>query len=191
MAKTSAEFEKEFIDTAREKTGRTLQDWVAFLKTTGIDKRNPMMEMLKTTQGLNHMQAQLLTGIFLNNGQPVYMNEGSLLDQQFEKANALRPLFDELTAFIGKAFPDMQLIPKKTYLSFTATREFAAVNVKAGELRLGLDLGDHPFEERVQKAKLSGPMPRISHMVVLKESGEIDNALRSLLQQSYQRCHQK
>lgn len=191
MAKTSAEFEKEFIDTAREKTGRSLQDWLQLLKITGMDKRNPIMDMLKAEHKLNHMQAQLLAGIFLNNGQPVYINEGSLLDLQFEKSPALRPLFDELTAFIGKAFPDAQLIPKKTYLSFTATREFAAVNVKPGELRLGLDLGDHPFADTVQQAKLSGPMPRISHMVVLKQSGDINNALQTLLQQSYQRCHQK
>lgn len=191
MAKTSAEFEKAFIDTAKEKTGRSLKDWLIFLKATGMDKRNPVMDMLKSEHGLNHMQAQLLTGIFLNNGQPVYMNEGSLLDLQFEKSPAFRPLFDELTAFIGKAFPDAQLIPKKTYLSFTATREFAAVNVKTGELRLGLDLGDHPFGEKVQQAKLSGPMPRISHMVVLKQAGDLDDSLRSLLQQSYQRCHQK
>ena len=39
-------------------------------------------------------------------------------------------------------------------------REFAAVTLHATELRLGLDLGDRPFDPLLQKAKLQGPRPR-------------------------------
>ena len=43
MAKTSGEIEKEFIDTAKEKTGNSLQDWLKLVKSSGIEKRNDIL----------------------------------------------------------------------------------------------------------------------------------------------------
>ena len=82
MAKTSGELEQEFIDTAKEKTGKTLQEWLVLVKSSGIEKRNDILEWLKKGQGLNHLQAQLITGIFLNDGNPVYTSEANPLDEK-------------------------------------------------------------------------------------------------------------
>lgn len=191
MAKTSGELEKEFIDTAKEKTGRSLPEWLSFVTSSGIEKRNDILNWLKKGHGLNHMQAQFVTGIYLNNGNPVYINETGLLDAQFEKCAAMRPLFDEISAKLIAVFPGTQLIPKKTYLSFTAVREFAAMNIKPTEIRLGLDLGDTPFNDTVQKAKLTGPMPRISHMLIITGAGQFNKQLEQLLTASYNRTHKK
>ncbi|QLH33746.1 MAG: hypothetical protein HWD62_16235 [Cyclobacteriaceae bacterium] len=38
MVKTSGEIEKEFIDTAKDKTGKSLQDWLKLVKSSGIEK---------------------------------------------------------------------------------------------------------------------------------------------------------
>ncbi len=191
MAKTSGEFEQEFIHTAKEKTGKTLEQWLPVIKAGGLSRQMEITNWLKAEHHLNHMQAQLLAGLYLNNGNPVYQNENALLDNQFAKAEAIRPLFEAITEKMLSLFPDTQLIPKKTYLSFTATREFAAINIKPAEIRLGMDLGDMPFDDRVQKTKLSGPMPRISHMAVLTEIKQFDKKLVELLQLSYNRTHKK
>jgi hypothetical protein len=75
MAKTSGEIEKEFIDTTKSQTGKSLKEWLALVKSSGIEKRNDILKWLKKGHGLNHMQAQLITGIYLNNGNPVYITE--------------------------------------------------------------------------------------------------------------------
>jgi len=191
MVKTSSEFEKEFLSTIHEKTGKDLQQWLTLVKSSGIEKRNDILEWLKKGHGLNHMQSQLLTGMYLNNGKPVYLDGASLLEDQFIKCPEMRTLFEEIAEIIISTFQGTQLIPKKTYLSFTAVREFAAINVKPKEIRLGLDLGDIPFTETIQKAKLIGPMPRISHMVVLTRSKHFDINTPTYLKQSYNRTHIK
>lgn len=191
MAKTSGELEKEFIDTAKEKTGKSLQEWLKSVKTSGIEKRNDILDWLKKEHGLNHLQAQLITGMYLNNGNPVYINENALLENQFIKCPEMRPLFDSISEKIISVFPGTQLIPKKTYLSFTAVREFAAINVKPGEIRLGLDLGDEAFSGMLQKSKLTGPMPRISHMIILTDTNPLDKKIIGYLTQSYNRTHSK
>lgn len=191
MAKTSGEFEQEFIQTAKEKTGKTLEQWLPVVKASGLNKQMEITNWLKATHKLNHLQAQLLAGLFLNNGKPVYQNETSLLENQFVKCEAMRPLFEEVSSKLLSLYKDAQLIPKKTYLSYTAAREFAAINIKPKELRLGIDLGETPFTETLQKSKLSGPMPRISHMVVITDMKQFDKQLIEYLQTSYNRTHKK
>ena len=191
MAKTSGELEKEFIETAKEKTGKSLQEWLALVGGSRIEKRNDILDWLKKGHGLNHMQAQFITGMHLNHGAPVYINEDALLDNHFVKSPGMRHLFEYMSDKIITSFQGTQLIPKKTYLSFTAIREFAAVNVKPRELRLGMDLGDHPFSETLFKSKLTGPMPRITHMIILSDEKHFGKNVMEQLKNSYDRSHPK
>jgi hypothetical protein len=101
----------------------------------------------------------------------------------------MRPLFDKLQKSIKDWDKAAEFIVKKTYVSVTKKREFAAINIKKGELRVGLDLGDTPFKGKVEKAKLTGPMPRISHMLVVKSDEDIDQNLFKLLEISDKRVN--
>ncbi len=181
MAKTSQEIEKEFIDGLKNTTGKTLYEWMSAIKTSGITKRNDIIKWLKETNKFGHMYASLLTGIYFNNGKPVYASEQNLLENQFEKYHDMRPLFEHLQKKILDWDNSVEFVTKKTYVSITKKREFAAINIKKGELRLGMDLGDLPFEGIVEKEKLTGPMPRISHMVVIKNQSDINDNLFKLL----------
>ncbi|HMT08301.1 MAG TPA: DUF5655 domain-containing protein [Pyrinomonadaceae bacterium] len=187
--KTSGEFEKEFMDGIKAETGKDLAAWLKVVDGYGSKKRNEVIAWLKDEHKFNHMQASMLAAIQANGGKPVYQSTDGLLDDQFGKNEDMRPLYDEFVAFISKNFPDATFLPKKTYVSVLENREFGAVNIKKGELRIGLDLGDRPFDDNVQKAKLTGPMPRISHMVVAVDGGRFDKELIELLQQSHGRCH--
>lgn len=191
MAKTSGEFEQEFIQTAKEKTGKTVEQWIPVIKKTGLSKQMEITNWLKAEHQLNHLQASLLAGLYLNNGKPVYQNEDNLLENQFVKCEAMRPLFDHISEKILKEFPGTQLIPKKTYLSFTKGREFAAINIKPKEIRLGMDLGDAVFTGILQKSKLTGPMPRISHMVVIEDEKHFNQSVIEYLHLSDNRVNGK
>lgn len=190
MAKTSQEIEKEFIAGLKSNTGKDLKGWLASIKGSGIEKRNDIIKWLKEKNNFGHMNASLLAGIYFNNGNPVYGSEQTLLDNQFEKYQEMRPLFEHLQKEISQWDNSVEFITKKTYVSITKKREFAAINIKKGELRLGMDLGDLPFEGIVEKSKLTGPMPRISHMVVIKDSSDINNHLFQLLDTANKRVNQ-
>jgi len=187
--KTSGEFEKEFMDGVKGETEKDLAAWLKIVDGFGSKKQNEVIAWLKAEHKFNHLQASLLAGIHANGGKPVYASTDGLLDAQFGKNEDMRPLYDEFVAFISKNFPNASFLPKKTYVSVLENREFGAVNIKKGELRVGLDLGDLPFDEKVEKAKLTGPMPRISHMVVATDASRFDFDLVDLLKQSHARCH--
>lgn len=72
-------------------------------------------------------------------------------------------------------------MPKAAYISLGAPREFAAVTLHATELRLGLDLGDRAFDLGVQKPRMRGPGPSISHMLVLTDARQVNADLLNLI----------
>src|ERR1700694_3804083 len=124
---------------------------------SGVTKRNDIVKWLKAKNGFGHMNSSLMAGIYLNDGKPVYGSTEDLLANQFEKAAEMRPLFESFTAFVRKQYPNLTVLPKKTYVSILEKREFVAINIKPKELRIGLDLGEGGFDETVTKSRLSGP----------------------------------
>src|SRR5688572_30707586 len=183
--KTSGEFEKEFMDSLAKETGKDLKTWMKTIDDFGSKKRPEVIAWLKSEHGFGHMNASMLAAIHANGGNPVYQSTDNLLDAQFAKAGDMRPLYETLLAFVKKNFPNSSVLPKKTYVSILENREFAAVNIKPKELRIGLDLGDTPFNEKIEKAKLTGPMPRISHMFVLTDATQLDDSLIEVLKMSH------
>jgi predicted transport protein len=188
-AKTSGEIEKEFIDNLKASTKKDLDGWLAEIKKLGITKRNDIVNALKNDYEFGHMNASLLAGIYLNGGKPVYGSTDDLLENQFAKADGMRELYQSVIDLVKKSFPGVTVLPKKTYVSILEKREFAAINIKPKELRVGFDLGDRPFDDNVTKSKLTGPMPRISHMVTVTGTDSLNEDLISLLRESRGRTH--
>jgi hypothetical protein len=48
-------------------------------------------------------------------------------------------------------------------------------------LRLGLALGDRRFDALAQKARLKGPGPQMTHMVVLNDARQVGPVLAELI----------
>ena len=187
--KTSGEIEKEFIDNLKASTKKDLNGWLTEIRKLGITKRNDIINTLKNDYAFGHMNASLLAGIYLNGGKPVYGSTDDLLENQFAKAEAMREIYDSVINFVKQSFPEVTVLPKKTYVSILEKREFAAINIKPKELRVGFDLGDRPFDDTVTKSKLTGPMPRISHMVVVTGKESLNKDLITLLKESHSRTH--
>lgn len=187
--KTSGEIEKEFIDNLKASTKKDLNGWLTEIGSLGTQKRNDIINALKQDYGFGHMNASLLAGIYLNGGKPVYGSTDDLLENQFAKAEAMRPLYELFIDFVKQNLPAVTVLPKKTYVSILEKREFAAVNIKPKELRIGFDLGDRPFDETVTKSKLTGPMPRISHMLIVTDKDSLNEQMLTLFRESHSRTH--
>ena len=177
------------MDGLATETGKDLPTWMTTIDGFGSKKRNEVIAWLKTEHGFGHMNASLLAGIHANGGKPVYQSTDALLESQFAKAPDMRPLFDTFIEFVKTNFPEASVLPKKTYVSILENREFAAVNIKPKELRIGMDLGDRPFDSTIGKARLTGPMPRISHMFVLTDASQLEGSIVEALRESRSRCH--
>ena len=103
------------------------------------------------------------------------------LEKLLAAAKGYRPLYRLLEAQVRQAIPGVAFSAQARYVSVGAPREFAAITLHPTEVRLGLDLGERAFDGRLQKAKLRGPGPAITHMVVLTDARQVDDDLMALV----------
>src|SRR6185369_15372006 len=101
MAKESERLEREFIASAREKTGKDVAEWMQVIGGSGETKPNAILNWLKQTHNLNHMQANFLLGIYLNNGKPVFDHK-VLFARLFEGKAGLLDVYKSLEQAIQK-----------------------------------------------------------------------------------------
>ena len=113
------------------------------------------------------------------------------LEKLISAAKGYRPLYHMLEAAIRGAVPALVLTPRAGFISLGAPAEFAAITLHATEIRLGLDLGDRPFDFLVQKTKLKGPGAGITHMAVLTDARQINGELLSLLEGAHARVNKQ
>jgi hypothetical protein len=112
---------------------------------------------------------------------PLDATEAAAMDKLLAAAKGYRPLYLLLAAEIRMTIAGVLLLPKAGYISIAAPREFAAITLHATQVRLGLDLGDHPYDAQAEKSKLKGPPPAITHMVVLTDARQVNAAVMGLL----------
>jgi len=206
MSKDEQEEERLFLGELKARTGRDLAEWMAAIAAQGFADKNDTIDWLRG-QGFPFARASWLERIHSNAGKPIYAHEAlaapvapappspkpapapraatpreaAQLDKLLAAAKGYRPLYDLLAAQIKATIPGVDLVPKSGYISIVAPREFAAITLHATELRLGLDLGEHPLGGSLQKAKLKGPGPGITHMLVLTDARQVNADLLRLV----------
>jgi hypothetical protein len=111
------------------------------------------------------------------------------LEKLVSAAKGYRPLYHLLESQIRQAIPNATFSARGRYVSVAAPAELAAITLHPTEIRLGLDLGDRPFDAEVQKAKLRGPGPAITHMVLLTDARQVSGELLALVKAANQRVN--
>jgi hypothetical protein len=206
--------EREFLADLQTRTGRDLAQWMAAIAAQNFSDKNEVIDWLRA-QGIPFARASWLERIHSNGGRPIYLqppgqpgDEGKLrppaakatprlpsrreladLDRLLAASKGYRPLYLMLEAEIRGAVSDLAVRPKAGYLSLGAPREFAAVTFYATELRLGLDLGDAPHAPGLEKPRMRGPGPAISHMVVLTDARQVNADLLILIKAANRRVN--
>jgi len=189
MARGSQERELEFIETAKDATGHSVEEWMGIIEKAGLEpKPNTILKHLKANHDLNHLQSNYLANLYLNDGKPVY-NYEELFKKLFDGNEQWKPVYESLKDQVTPLFDDVVFIPTKAYISIEGEKIFGCAKLTKKTIRYGLDLGDMPFEGRVQQAKGLGAMPNITHMVELQSVEDIDAEVLQLTQQAFDRVH--
>jgi len=201
MAGDEQEEEREFLAELKARSGQDLAQWMEAIAAQGFADKNETIDWLRA-QGFPFARASWLERIHSNGGRPIYMDqpaepapqpkpvpaarvpiahETALPEKLLAAAKGYRPLYQLLEAEVRRAVPGVDVKPRSTYIAFAAPAEFAAVTVHAAELRLGLALGDRPFDATLQKPKMKGPGAAISHMLVLTDARQVNADLINLI----------
>lgn len=208
MAADERQEEQQFLAELKARSGRNLADWMALIAAQNFSDKNETIDWLRA-QGFAFARASWLERIHSNGGRPIYEETGECaarsaprpkskeasarappspepgeaarLEKLIAQAKGYRPLYVMLEAEVKRAVPGLSLSAAPTHISLRAPAEFAAVALTGSEVRLGLALGEHAFDTRLQRAKLKGLGGHITHMVVLTDARQVNADLISLV----------
>ncbi|MCA9323436.1 MAG: DUF4287 domain-containing protein [Planctomycetes bacterium] len=189
MAKLSSpeDMAASMVANMKEKTGRTLPEWLKLAKPHKDEKHGVIVKWLKTEHGVTHGFANLIAHE-LRGGAVSVMNPGSgddLLAAQYAgKKAGLSPIYQALLKAASKLGPDVVVAPKKTYVSLRRSKQFALIQPStATRVDLGLNLKGHEVTDRLEASGSFNSM--CTHRVRLSGPKDVDAAVLAWLKKAY------
>jgi len=173
------------LDNMPDKTGKPLESWYELLEASQLEKHGEMMKLIKGEHGVSHGYANMIVLLYRQSKEGA-AGEDDLVAAQFAGAKAgLRPIYDAILRAVGKFGQDIEVAPKKTYISLRRSKQFAIVQASAKDrVDLGLNLKGVQAEGRLEGGVVFGGM--CSHKVKLTSADEVDQEVVAWLKQAYE-----
>jgi hypothetical protein len=170
------------IRNIEQSSGKSMAEWRVAIEATGLTKHAEIVAWLKTRHAMSHGNANRVA---LEALRPVDapVGDAQIAAIYAGRNAALRPLHDEVVATARGYGGDVELAPKKTYVSVRRHRQFAMVGPgPGGTLEICLNLPDEPIAGRLESG--GGMLPR---RVRIHTRNEFDTELRGWLHEAYDR----
>ena len=170
--------------------GKSMSHWLAIIVASGLTKHSDVVSMLKADYGMTHGAAHRVSLVSRQASAPPAASgdpadpAGALYTG---KKTALRPLHDALMTAITRFGDDVQLAPKKGYVSLRRRKQFAMLQPSgAGRIDVGLILPGEPAQRRLESA--AGFNALFTHRVRVTSPADIDAELVAWLRRAYDRA---
>lgn len=172
------------IANYEKNTGKPLEAWVAIAKKAKLAKHGEIVKLLKEKHGMGHGYANLVAQRALAGDAPTPGGEDLVAAQYAGNKAALRPLYDQLAQAVAKFGSDVELAPKKTYVSLRRSKQFALIQPStADRLDVGINLKGTAASGRLEASGSFNAM--VSHRVRVTAAKDIDAELVGWLRAAY------
>lgn len=172
------------IANIERSTGRALAEWIDLVRRSGLEKHAQVVAMLKADHGLGHGNANLIAIKAREADAGDTATAGGLVDGHYAGRNAsLRPAYEAVVALVSGFGNDVELAPKKSYVSLRRRKQFGQVGPAAGQLEVCLNLpGTEPTE------RLTAISGMATHRVRIADASGLDDELIGWLREAYDRA---
>jgi len=186
MPATPEEMANSMIANMKDKTGKTLEQWLSIAKKTGGQKHGQVVKSLKSDHGLTHGYANLVAHKLLKSDAGSQAEDGKdLVEAQYAGPKAgLKPIYDAVIKTVGSLGKDVEISPKKTYVSLRRNKQFALIQPSTRtRVDIGINLKDEPATGRLENAGSFNAM--VTHRVRLEKPADVDKQLKAWLKKAW------
>ena len=143
------------------------------------------MKILKGEHGVTHGYANTIAILFRDQAAGGSPAEEDLVSAQYKGPKAgLKSVYEALLTDVSKLGSDVEIAPKKSYVSFRRKKQFAIVQpTTTTRIDLGLNLKGVDATERLEGGKVFSGM--CTHKVKLSSVNDIDKDVINWLKQAY------
>ena len=185
MPKKPEEMLDSMLENLKDKTGKALDEWITIVQSAGVEKHREIINYLKAEHDFTYGYANLVATKVREAGADGPKTEDSLVDAQYAGPKAeLRPIYDAIIKSVEKFGGDMEVSPKKTYVSLRRSKQFAIIQASTKtRVDVGINLKGIKPTERLEASGSFNAM--VSHRVRLSGTEEVNDELIGWLEDAY------
>jgi hypothetical protein len=182
-----------WVATLKEKTGRSLDEWIELAKQHGPSGGNERRAWLKSEHGLPTISAWRIADWVDGKGEEMASPEAYLraaeqyVDSMLGPKATLRPIYDALLKLglgLGK---DAKACPCQTMVPLYRKHVFAQIKpTTRTRIDLGFALGARPAEGRLIDTGGYARKDRITHRIPISSLAEIDEEVKQWLRTAFE-----
>ena len=176
---------KKMLANIEIKTGKSSDYWIKLVQKSGLSKHGEKMKLLKETHGFTHGYANTIVHLSKEDAVINTTNKDSLIDQQYQGKESLRPIYDKLIKEISKFGKDVELAPKKAYVSLRRNKQFGLIQPSTKtRVDIGINLKGVDPSGVAEKAGSWNTM--VTHRIKIQDVKEINKEVIEWLKQGYE-----
>lgn len=189
------EMTQKWVGELKQRTGRSLEEWLRLIKKSGPKDEQARREWLKTEHGLGTNSAWWLSERASGKGTEVADPDAYLaaaegyVETMFAGGKAeLRPIYDALLKTGLKVGKDVKACPCQTIVPLYRKHVFAQIKPTTNKrIDLGFALGDMKAKGRLIDTGGFAKKDRITHRIPITSTRDIDDEVRHWLKVAYDR----
>ena len=185
---------QKWMQELPQKTGRSLDEWMAVIRKSGYSAEKERREWLKKEHGFGTNQAAWLAGRFEGKNMEEDSPEAYLktanewVEAQYSGARAaLRPMYEELLMLGFSLGQDVKACPCKTMVPLYRNHVFAQVKAATNtRIDVGFALGNMKTPKRLIDTGGYEKKDRITRRIEVRSKAEIDDEVKRWLKKAYE-----
>ena len=171
------------VKNLEEKTGKSINEWISIVNNSALEKHGELVSMLKEKYGIGHGYANMVVHRAKESGAASSPGE-DLVTEQYKGKDSLKALYDKIIKEINQFGKDIELSPKKAYVSVRRKKQFAILQPSTKtRLDVGLMLKDTPASGKLETAGSWNAM--CTHRIKIENAADITPQLIKWIRQSY------
>lgn len=129
------------IANIEKSTGKKLEEWTRIINSSGLSKHGELVNLLKEKHGITHGNANVLVHFAKQSHAGAEGNDTDWISEQYRGKENLKPWYDKIMNDVGQFGPDIEIAPKKTYVSLRRKKQFALIQPSTKDrLDVGLNI---------------------------------------------------
>jgi len=185
---------QKWVSTLKDKTGRSLEEWLAVVKESGPKKETEQRDWLKREFNLGTNSAWWIAERAAGKGTEtddpaVYLKAAEeYVDKMYSGPKAaLRPMYEKLLALGLSMGKDAKACPCETMVPLYRRHVFAQIKpTTQTRIDMGFALGALKAEGRLLETGGFAKKDRITHRIPISSATDIDNEVKRWLRVAYE-----
>ena len=178
----------KMIENLKLNTGKSLEQWITIVKAEKFSKHGEIIKFLKQEHSFTHGFANLVALKARKSDADSFENKDDLVDLQYKGKEHFKPLYDKLVTKILEFGNNIEIAPKKAYVSLRSKKQFAILNpATKSRFEIGLIIKDQKGEGVLEEIKTSNSM--CSHKINLSSIEEINHEVMNWIKIAYKKSN--